>query len=902
MFFTKKNFGIPPPGYVAGVGRGAVGFTTRSDIGPANDFNASTTTTNETPNPTDLASYDESQFDKFAGYKQSLFSSSTYDNDDLTADKVYQAIDDRMDSRRKKRREKLQRKIQNITLDVYHLFKDDKAQLSKLSLEDWASLPEAGRHTKRPKKSVREKFTPVPDLIIHSAHEQTQQNIDCTGTITPMVSPTPFGTPGTMTPVNLTQLGHAREKVLDMALGKLSDSVDGQTVVDPKGYLTDLKSKMFSSDSDVSDLQKARLLFKSITGTNPKSAPGWIGAARLEEYGGKQVIARKIILRGCDECPESEDVWIEAARLHDRKKARAIIARAVTFIPKSVKLWLRAERLEQSKEAKRAVLRKALHLLPTSLQIWKVAIELEDSSDARILLSKAVKCLPKSLELWLALARLENYEEAKKVLNEARQHLSSEPRVWIAAAKLEEAHGSKEVAKEIIPKGLRSLRKHGVIIDRDFWLREAYECERTVSPVTCRAIVSAVLGEGIDDIDRKATWRADALQAIKIDCVETARAIYKELLSHFREKSSIWWDAVMLEKEKGSYESLCNLLEEALKHCPGDEKLWLLLSKEKWLKGEKEAAQKLLEKAMKALPNSETVYLAAVRLEFEGCRFDSAKDILSNARDIINTPRIWMKSAIFEREFKNFETERDLLQEATKRFKRYPKLWLMLAQSFERSGDISSARSIYQTALKHCSSFVPLWLCFAQLETKEGLPAKARSVLETAKLQHPRSVPLWLASVRLEAPLDSKVAERLLAKGLQTCPTSGELWAYAIENEIQPKRRGRCHDALKALSEDAHVFLMAAKLFWFERKRDKAKNWFERALKQNGDLGDIWANYLAFLKNGNGSEEEQNELVKRCIEREPKHGEMWVEVSKGENALSKKTEEILLEVAAKIKI
>jgi len=35
--FKKPSFlsQAPPPGYVAGLGRGATGFTTRSDIGPA---------------------------------------------------------------------------------------------------------------------------------------------------------------------------------------------------------------------------------------------------------------------------------------------------------------------------------------------------------------------------------------------------------------------------------------------------------------------------------------------------------------------------------------------------------------------------------------------------------------------------------------------------------------------------------------------------------------------------------------------------------------------------------------------------------------------------------------------------------------------------------------------------
>jgi pre-mRNA-processing factor 6 len=31
----KPNFGKPPPGYIAGLGRGATGFITRSDVGPS---------------------------------------------------------------------------------------------------------------------------------------------------------------------------------------------------------------------------------------------------------------------------------------------------------------------------------------------------------------------------------------------------------------------------------------------------------------------------------------------------------------------------------------------------------------------------------------------------------------------------------------------------------------------------------------------------------------------------------------------------------------------------------------------------------------------------------------------------------------------------------------------------
>jgi hypothetical protein len=43
----KPNFGKPPPGYIPGLGRGAIGFITRSDIGPAKVPEAKNINTNE---------------------------------------------------------------------------------------------------------------------------------------------------------------------------------------------------------------------------------------------------------------------------------------------------------------------------------------------------------------------------------------------------------------------------------------------------------------------------------------------------------------------------------------------------------------------------------------------------------------------------------------------------------------------------------------------------------------------------------------------------------------------------------------------------------------------------------------------------------------------------------------
>lgn len=74
--------------------------------------------------------------------------------------------------------------------------------------------------------------------------------------------------------------------MVSISLDRKADSVTGQSVIDPKGYLTDLSSIVLSSDAEISDIKKARMLLKSVINTNPKHAPGWVASARLEELAG----------------------------------------------------------------------------------------------------------------------------------------------------------------------------------------------------------------------------------------------------------------------------------------------------------------------------------------------------------------------------------------------------------------------------------------------------------------------------------------------------------------------------------------------------------------------------------------------------------------------------------------
>ena len=55
----------------------------------------------------------------------------------------------------------------------------------------------------------------------------------------------------TSTRLDLNQIGEARNSMLGIKLDQVSDSVSGQTVVDPKGYLTDLNSITPQTSGDI---------------------------------------------------------------------------------------------------------------------------------------------------------------------------------------------------------------------------------------------------------------------------------------------------------------------------------------------------------------------------------------------------------------------------------------------------------------------------------------------------------------------------------------------------------------------------------------------------------------------------------------------------------------------------
>ncbi|XP_018318977.1 pre-mRNA-processing factor 6 isoform X2 [Agrilus planipennis] len=909
---NKKHFlGVPAPlGYVAGVGRGATGFTTRSDIGPARDANDVSDDRHAPPaakrpkkkeeeeEDKDDEDLNDSNYDEFSGYGGSLFAKDPYDKDDAEADAIYESIDKRMDEKRKEYREKrLKLELERYRQErpkIQQQFSDLKRDLVNVSEDEWRSVPDVGDARNRKQRNPRaEKFTPLPDSVLsRNLGGDTSSSIDPNSGLASMMPG--VSTPGMLTPtgdMDLRKIGQARNTLMNVKLSQVSDSVTGQTVVDPKGYLTDLQSMIPTYGGDINDIKKARLLLKSVRETNPNHPPAWIASARLEEVTGKIQAARNLIMKGCETNLQSEDLWLEAARLQPPDTAKAVIAQAARHIPTSVRIWIKAADLETEIKAKRRVYRKALEHIPNSVRLWKAAVELENPDDARILLSRAVECCPTAVELWLALAKLETYDNARKVLNKARENVPTDKSIWVTAAKLEEAHGNHHMVERIIDRALTSLSANGVEINREHWFKEAIESEKSGHIHCCRAIVKSIIAYGIEPEDQKHTWMEDAENCITQGAYECARTVYNHALTTFASKKSIWLRAAYLEKNHGTRDSLEGLLQRAVAHCPKSEVLWLMGAKSKWLAGDVPAARGILSLAFQANPNSEEIWLAAVKLESENNEYERARRLLAKARGSAPTPRVMMKSAKLEWALNNLDAALNLLDEALKVFPDFPKLWMMMGQIYEQKQEI-----------KKCPNSIPLWLLLSRLEEKRGLLTKARSVLERARLKNPKNDILWLEAIRVEIRAGMKdIAMPMIAKALQECPDSGYLWAESIFLENRPQRKAKSVDALKKCEHDPHVLLAVSKLFWSERKITKCREWFQRTLKIEPDLGDAWAYWYRF-EQLHGTPEQQAEVKQRCLAAEPHHGELWCSISKNIKNWCYSTEQILLATTKEVPI
>lgn len=83
---------------------------------------------------------------------------------------------------------------------------------------------------------------------------------------------------------------------------------------------------------------------------------------------------------------------------------------------------------------------------------------------------------------------------------------------------------------------------------------------------------------------------------------------------------------------------------------------------------------------------------------------------------------------------------------------------------------------------------------------------------------------------------------------------------YADIQFVQPSENNKCLSFA-----DPFVICTVARLFHADRKLEKARTWFNRAVTLNPDFGDAWA-YWYKLEQQHGTDDTRKQVVKRCCE------------------------------------
>lgn len=864
----------PPPGYVAGIGRGATGFTTRADTGNSKIDPGLVVQVDE-----DDDEFDEGDYTNDANG----ILVTKQDKDDQEAEKIYAEIEQRLKSKRRIQ----PTETDLVPNDVVDKFSDLKRALTSVTDDQWENLPEVGdltRHNKRTRllEQQQQRYYAVPDSVIAG---------------------------NSLKLTNFQTISEARDKLLSNQLDNLvpqSSEVDN-TLQDSLAAF-----EQENNDNKIADIKKGRLILSSLRKSEPNKANSWIASARLEEQAKNYNGAKKFIIEGCQRVPRNDDIWMENIRIHKNsaegtKMCKVIVTEALKFNSRSEKLWLKAFELENSSDivSRRKVIMRALEAIPTSVGLWKELINLEESpEDVTKLLHKAVELCPKELEFWLSLINLSDYKESKSLLNKARKALPGNHQVWLTAAKLEERESPEIDSQKLIKlleKAFKEVSKQDTNISRSQWLHQAARAEEEGFIKTCEAIVINTLNSDTLE-DNLTIWLHDASNFTTNSRKSCAKFVFQFIIDKFPTNIESWIS--LLSQQKDNLNSLFEYYSKAIALNPGEEIFPLMKAKDKWiLANDVDSAREILYKANQTLQESENLWLARVKLEVKTFNYDEAQKISNLSIRKISNPsaRVWYKHihllrCLQERSGKSKDKLIALVNESLEMHSECAKLYMQKAQIYLQD-DAQSAREVLSIAVKRCPQVVELWIMLSKIDEQNlKVLIRARSVLDSGILQNPQDDKLWDARISLERRNNDMIAARQITnKALKTFPHSTLLWIQYLS--LIPKmsqRKNAFLDAMKSTSNAAEILLRIGVFFWLDGKFSKAKSWFERGLNSDCSIGDCWAwMYLFVQKHGN--DEEKEDLINRFNDayEDINKGEVWNVVHKDIDNFEKSPVEIL---------
>ncbi|AGO10355.1 AaceriABL100Wp [[Ashbya] aceris (nom. inval.)] len=859
-----------PPGYVAGIGRGAIGFASKTDSAQ-NTYRRPSRLNDghRSGNRGDGGAAQESIQEHFKG-----------DDDDREADEIYAALDMRLAKKTAKqpRRSEDNGHVKN-TQDY---FVDLKRQLAGLTESDWMSIPDASDLTRKNKRQ-------------RSEHQQHLKS---------------YAAPDSLLPgarLDLMKLTEEREKLLGHQLDANFQAGTQKQLASTEQYLAELESSTLTAELEVpsQDVTKARTMLAAYRRSDPKQPQGWIASAKLEERVNRFHSAKALIDQGCQECPRDEDIWLENIRLNssDVSYCKVIVAQAIQFNAKSERLWMAAIDLESEDFNKLRVARKALRNIPKSEKLWMLAVQLEpDKNEVARILSKATQILPTSAQLWKLLIKNQDSDEMRTTIRAARESLPYDVDLCILETDIE-LRTTKDSSKalQLLSQSIKNISVNGKPLTLAQWVEQIANAESgNCMPETIRVLVDAYFAEFGAGV--QVTDILDLLKTVNSESRVTKLSICRWVALHDPSKLSFWSYYIELCRNEGHSVHLYETWEMLLNGVTMIEKypaILLMYCKEVWkMENDEARALSILDKGIAIKPDHLAFWNAKLKLLLTIRDYAAAESTFMHVKDEICSVQAIGRDRL-TRDYIVFLCFRDKHDEAVAFLKSMisetpdnPQLYVLLARIHSEISQPTKGLDLLTSAVKRLPTSDTLWIQLAHLQEDQLNTTKARSTLELGQLKNPNSIALYEARAELEDRLDNREHARLLVQeGIRKFPKSPELWALNIRFLARKSlRKTLFQDALKNTDSHGTVLVEIGKCFYIEKQYEMALRWFERATETFAKLGDGWAWYFQTLcKLGRDT----SGVLSSAEEQEPDCGKLWDRICEKNKALYASASDII---------
>ena len=922
--YGEKRWGKPPPGYIPGLGRGAVGFTTRMDLGPNRNIENF-----QYLNEKNLNNYiDPSNNNKIEKFQaqlikqklsndEKLFNNELMDDEDKDANEQYNFFDKYMSERNKNNKFKIENNKNNkARISIKQTFSDLKLNLKKMSDLDWENIPEVKDFSKKRKK--KERYIPMTDNEILSALNDT---------ITPLNLDN-----NTNSISKLENLSSAKNSYLQIMLDKTNNNINNNNnSIDAINYFSELsninnQNKLINyNKSEIQDIKKTKLLLNNLILTNQNNPSSWLALARLEELDGKVEEARKVILNSLKIITNNEDLWLEAARLLPINKSIEVLLKGLTYLKKSEKLWLTLINYEKDKNKQKEYLKFALENVTSSEKLWKKLIdnEKDDIDKTKEILYKAIKYLPNSIEMWLALAKLETYEKSKKILENAIDLNKNSYDLYIHLAILEETkEKNEEKILNVLNNAFEYFNKNNIKISNEEWIKESIKCEKINCIITAKNIIKLCIQNNYNNNYKeiKKIFLKFINLCEKEGCLECIINIYLCILeTNNYEDTLLWLNLINFLKNYEKKNEIQNIIKLALDLCKKNkQKETFSLLYAKYLLKEENITNSinfLTEYYNKF--KSTNIIIALIKLYNLQKNYDKSFELLKKNLDIKYDERLHMYLINQYRLIKDYQNSLNECDNLLNKNKYNYKIYLIKSQiHIESNNNIEESINI----LKECIKIIPdqpiiyIELSKYILLLNDNNISESRTILEKGLSikNNENNELIWINLIELELKNNNiKIAKKILSRAINKFNIIYKekkikytiLLSYSIKFEDNNNRQSKAIDYLQLFNNDAYIMYTIGNIYSSLNDIINSRKWYENALRENKDIGDIWLFYYKSeldLNYEENKEEYLNNILKRFEDSEPRHGILWPKIKKNIKNWNKNVKDILKENIFKI--